>query len=32
VFKCCEIAKFAIKKYEDLANKHQHMTIDYDDI
>ena len=30
--KCSEIAKFAIKKYEDLANKHQHMSIDYEDI
>lgn len=32
MFKCCEIAKFAIQKYEDLANKHQHMAIDYEDI
>lgn len=30
--KCCEIAKFAIEKYEDLVNKHQQMLIDYDDV
>jgi hypothetical protein len=30
--KCCEIAKFAIEKYDDLVNKHQNMLIDYDDV
>lgn len=32
MYKCCEIAKFVIQKYEGLANKHQHIVIDYEDM
>ena len=30
--KCCEIAKFAIQKNDDLLNKHQNFLIEYDDV
>lgn len=28
----CEMAKFAMQKYEDLANKHAHMVIDFEEV
>ena len=32
MLKCCEIAKFAIEKYDNIVGKHQHMMIDYDGV
>ena len=29
--KCCDVAKFAIEKYDDLANKYQHLLIEFED-